>query len=225
MITCHKRTMLKYTNTLKLFSPEYALLNWGCVLYAVKYGKPHSDYAVQFWSPYYRMNIDKLGPVQRRMTKMIQGIRNLNYKDRLKHLNLHSLERRKVRGDLIEVFKWIKGFKKGDINKVLIVKEKVRTWTNGYKLDKFTYRKDIGKNFLMFLSNKGIPLALHSWKMVKVYYNYHFLKLWGYQQHYLSIYWMFLMLRSLQKHPPKRMSTAKEPPTHSPYSYIPSLLV
>ena len=38
------------------------------------------------------------------------------------------------------------GFNKGDINKVLIVNEKVRTRTNGFKLDKFRYRKDIGNN-------------------------------------------------------------------------------
>ena len=68
----------------------------------------HLDYAVQCWSPYYRMTIDKLEAVQRRMTKMIQGIRNLTYKDRLKHLNLYSLERCRVRGDLIEVFIWDK---------------------------------------------------------------------------------------------------------------------
>ena len=72
--------------------------------------RPHLDYGAQFWSLYYRMDIDKLEAVQRRMTKMIQRIRNLTYKDRLKHFNLHSLERRRVRGDLIEVFKWVKGF-------------------------------------------------------------------------------------------------------------------
>ena len=33
------------------------------------------------------------------------------------------------------------------MNKVLIVKEKVRTRTNGFKLDKFRYRKNIGKNW------------------------------------------------------------------------------
>ena len=60
--------------------------------------RPHLDYAVQFWSLYYRMDIDKLEAVQRRMTKMIQGIRNLFHKDILKYLNLHCLERRKVKG-------------------------------------------------------------------------------------------------------------------------------
>ena len=54
--------------------------------------RPHLDYAAQFWSPYYKKNIGSLEAAQRRMTKMIQGLRNLSYKDRLKRLNLHSLE-------------------------------------------------------------------------------------------------------------------------------------
>ena len=74
-------------------------------------------------------------------------IRNLTCKDKLEHLNLYSLERRRVTGDLIEVFKWVKGFNKMDINKILIIKEKVRTRTNGFKLDKFRFRKDIFKNW------------------------------------------------------------------------------
>ena len=78
---------------------------------------------------------------------MIQGIRNSTYRERLKSLNLHSLERRRIRGDLIEVlYKWVKGFNKGDINKVLIVKEQGRTLINGCKLDEFRFKKDIGKN-------------------------------------------------------------------------------
>ncbi len=64
------------------------------------------------------------------MTKMIQGPRNLPYKDKLMKLNLHSLQRRKMRADLIEAFKWIKGTNKGDISKVLILKFDARTRSN-----------------------------------------------------------------------------------------------
>ncbi len=88
-----------------------------------------------------------LESVQRRMTKKIQGLSNLPYRERLRRLNLHSLERRRLRGDLIEVYKWMKGYNKGDINKVLIVRERGRTRSNGSKLDKFRFNKDIGKNW------------------------------------------------------------------------------
>ena len=110
--------------------------------------RTHLDYAVQFWSPYYRMDIDRLEAIQRRMTKMISGIRNLDYKERLERLQLvHSLERRRLRGDLIEVYKWVRGFNKGDISKVLIVSGPGGTRTNGFKLEKFRFRKEIGKNW------------------------------------------------------------------------------
>ena len=109
--------------------------------------RPHLDYAVQFWSPYYRMDIESLERVQRKMTKMIHDIRNLSYEDRLKKLNLHSLERRRVRGDMIEVYKWFKGINKGDINKVLRIHNENRTRSNGFKLEKFRFKKDIGKNW------------------------------------------------------------------------------
>ena len=109
--------------------------------------RPHLDYAVQFWSPNYRMDINLLESVQRRMTKMIQGLRNLPYQDRLKRLNLHSLERRRVRGDLIEVFKWVKGYNKGDLEKVLTFSQQGITRSNGFKLEKIRFRKEIGRNW------------------------------------------------------------------------------
>ena len=109
--------------------------------------RPHLDYAVQFWSPYYRMDINRLESIQRRMTKMIYNFRSLSYEERLKRLGLHSLERRRIRGDLIEVYKWIKGFNKGDISKVLIVSDQGRTRSNGYKLDKFRFNREIGRNW------------------------------------------------------------------------------
>ena len=86
-----------------------------------------------------------LESVQRRMTKMIHNVRNLEYKERLKTLGLHSLERRRLRGDMIEVYKWVNGINKGDINDVLKLNQDQRTRTNGFKLEKSRFKKDIGK--------------------------------------------------------------------------------
>ena len=78
------------------------------------------------WSPYYKMDIGLLESMQRRFTKMIKGIRNFSYERRLKLLKLHSLERRRIRRDLIEVFKWLKSFNKEDVRKVLTISNQDR---------------------------------------------------------------------------------------------------
>lgn len=59
------------------------------------------DHAIQFLPPCYRMDVKILESVQRKMAK-IQELRNFPYEDSFEQLNLHSLERRKVRGDLTE---------------------------------------------------------------------------------------------------------------------------
>jgi len=52
--------------------------------------------------------------VQRRATNLITSIKDKTYEDRLRLLNLITLETRRLRGDLMEVFKIFKGF--GDLD-------------------------------------------------------------------------------------------------------------
>ena len=78
---------------------------------------------------------------------MIEGIHNSSYERRLKLLKLHSLERRRVRGDLIEVFKWVKSFNKEDVGKALTISRQDRTRNNGFKLEKCRFNKEIGRNW------------------------------------------------------------------------------
>ena len=72
--------------------------------------RPILEYAVQFWSPYLRRDIVRLEKVQARATKLIPEIRHMGYERRLAALNLFSLEKRRLRGQLIEAFKIIRGF-------------------------------------------------------------------------------------------------------------------
>ena len=77
--------------------------------------RPHMDYCVQAWRPHYRKDIDKLEKVQRRATKMVEGLEGYSYSDRLRILGLTTLETRFLRADLIEVFKILKGFENVEV--------------------------------------------------------------------------------------------------------------
>ena len=79
--------------------------------------RPIMEYAVQAWSPKLVRDIDKLEKVQRRATKLVPEIRDLPYEIRLRELGLPSLFERRVRGDMIEVFKIVNGFENIDSEK------------------------------------------------------------------------------------------------------------
>jgi hypothetical protein len=74
------------------------------------YVRPNLEFAIQAWSPFYNKDINELEKVQRRATKMIPELRHLDYENRLKALDLTTLEVRRLRGDLIQQFKIYKGF-------------------------------------------------------------------------------------------------------------------
>ena len=110
--------------------------------------RPHLEYAIQAWSPYLRRDIDCLEKVQRRATKMVNGLRNLPYESRLKRLKLTSLEKRRQRGDLIEAYKILTG--KERVNPQCFFALDKRAYdTRGHELKLYTNRSrlDLRKNF------------------------------------------------------------------------------
>jgi len=71
--------------------------------------RPHVEYCTPVWSPCYQKDKTLIERVQHRFTRMIPGFSKLPYCERLKRLGLWSLEERRNRADLIEVFKIVKG--------------------------------------------------------------------------------------------------------------------
>jgi len=71
--------------------------------------RPHLEYGNIIWGPHFSLDKQRLERVQRRATKMVPALKDIPYKDRLKKLRLPSLEYRRRRGDMIQVFKIMTG--------------------------------------------------------------------------------------------------------------------
>jgi ribonucleases P/MRP protein subunit RPP40 len=109
--------------------------------------RPRLEYCIQAWCPYLRKDIDSLERVQRRATKLIEGYKDLSYEDRLDKTGLISLEKRRVRGDLIQVFKMINGIDKIDYRKFFEMSGVHRTRGHNCRLIKKRSKLDIRKYF------------------------------------------------------------------------------
>ena len=112
----------------------------------ISYVRPHLEYCQQAWSPHYEKDINLLERVQRRATRLVHGYKELEYEERLRRLDLFSIRRRFIRGDMIEVYKMFSGIGGLNVEELFELDERGgRGHTK--KIKKKQFKLDIRKYF------------------------------------------------------------------------------
>ena len=74
--------------------------------------RPHLEYGQSVWSPSLRKNVNLIEGVQRRATRLVPRCRNMPYEERLRELDLPTLEFRRHFGDMVQIYKHIHHYDK-----------------------------------------------------------------------------------------------------------------
>ncbi|KAK4815003.1 hypothetical protein QYF61_010167 [Mycteria americana] len=95
--------------------------------------RPHLECCVQCWAPHYKRDLEGLERVQRRATKLVKGLEHKADEKQRRDLGLFSLEKRRLRGDLIALCNCLKGgCREGrfrlDIRKFFFTERVVKHW-------------------------------------------------------------------------------------------------
>ena len=97
-----------------------------------------------------KKDIEKLEEVQRRATRLVPQLRDIPYDDRLKAMNLTTLEESRSRGDAIETYKLLNGLENVNHNQFFkVIREGPSTQTRGHplKLETQYSRTEKRRNF------------------------------------------------------------------------------
>ena len=107
----------------------------------------HRDGQNENDTPHYKKDKILIERIQKRFTRMILSIKEFPYEVRLKKLGLWSLEDRRIRADLIEVFKIIHGLSTVNFSTFFEYTTHERTRGHPLKLNKNRVRTDLRQQF------------------------------------------------------------------------------
>ena len=95
--------------------------------------RPHLEHGNIIWHPRYRRDKLEVEKIQHRATRLIPSLKGLSYEERLRALKLHSLEHRRRRGDMMQVFKILKGIDRLDPDQFFTMSADSTTRGHGLK--------------------------------------------------------------------------------------------
>jgi ribonucleases P/MRP protein subunit RPP40 len=111
------------------------------------YVRPQLEYCAQVWSPHYKKDVECLEKIQRRATCLVRGFQKMKYEQRLKELELMTLQQRRKRGDLIETYKIMSGLERVEASKFFTRAGTVHLRGNSLKMYKKQARIDVRRCF------------------------------------------------------------------------------
>ena len=109
--------------------------------------RPLVEYCTVAWSPGYKKDRTVIERIQRRFTKMIPAMKNMNYEERLRRLGLWSLEERRNRADLIQVYRMVNGLSAPRFEEFFCLAGDGRTRGHSMKLVRNRSRLDLRQHF------------------------------------------------------------------------------
>ena len=96
----------------------------------------------------------------------------MNYRERLKALRIYTLERQRLRGDMVQIYKIFVGIDKVNVHDLFIVEQETRTRGHDFKLKKSNCKLNLRLNFFtqrVINFWNGLPINVVNSESTKIF--------------------------------------------------------